>query len=113
MFLHIKIGLLIQQISLIIFELLINISPKLRFLRFPHQFLMQCQCVIDSCDVFEVDCVGYLQTFHAVCVTPFLEVHLEGTAAPVTVVAADLTFVLDSQSVKLVQPIGNGFSIPA
>lgn len=102
LFLHIEIGLLIQQISLIILKLLINIRSKLRLLRLPHQLLMQGQGIIDSRDILEVDGIGDLQTFHAVGVTPFLEMHLEGTTAPVTVVAADFTFVLDAQTVELV-----------
>lgn len=57
---------------------------------------MQGQCIIDGCDVFEVDCVWDLEAFHAVGVAPFLEVHFEGPAAPVTVVAAYFAFVFDS-----------------
>lgn len=110
--LHIEVSLLIEQIPIIVLKLLINIGPKLRFLRLPHQLLMQGQGIIDRGDILEVDGIGDLEAFHAVGVTPLLEMHLEGTTAPVTVVATDLTFVLYTQTVQLVQPVGDRLAVP-
>jgi hypothetical protein len=113
LFLHIEIRLLIQQIPLIILKLLINIRSKLRLLRLPHQLLMKGQCIIDGRDVLEVDSVGDLETFHAIGVPPLLEMHLEGTTAPVTVVTANFTFVLYTQAMEFVQPVWDGLAVPA
>lgn len=45
--------------------------------------------------------------------TPFSEVPLEGLRPSVSVVPADLTVVVDVQAVELVQPVGDGFAVPA
>jgi hypothetical protein len=111
--LHIEVGLLIEQVALIILKLLINISSKLGFLRLPHEFLMECECVIDGGDILEVDGVRYFEALHAVGVAPLLEVHLEGPPSPVAVVAADLALVLDAQSVQLVQPVRDRLPVPS
>lgn len=73
---------------------------------------MESQGVVDGCDVFKVDCIRDLQTFHAVSVAPFLEMHLESTTAPVAEVSANFAFVFDSQSMQLVEPVGNRLAIP-
>ena len=111
--LHIQIGLLVEQVPLIVLKLLIDVRSELRLLRLPHQLLVQGQRVVDGGDVLEVDGVGDLEAFHAVGVAPLLEVHLEGPAAPVAVVAADLALVLDAQAVQLVEPVGNRLAVPA
>jgi hypothetical protein len=43
-----------------------------------------------------VDGIGDLQAFHSIGVPPLLEMHLEGSSTPVTVVATDFTLVLNS-----------------
>lgn len=74
---------------------------------------MKRECIADGGDVFEVDRVWDFEAFHAVGVPPLLEMHLEGPAAPIAVVAAYLALVLDAQSVKFVEPVGNGLAVPA
>lgn len=74
---------------------------------------MKGKRIIDGGDVLEMNGVGDLQAFHAISVPPFLEVHLEGSPAPVAIVATDLALILDSQSVKFVKPVRNGFSVPS
>jgi len=60
-----------------------------------------------------VDCVGNLETFHAVGVPPLLEMHLEGPSSPVAIISTYLTLVLDAQAVKFVKPVRDWLSIPA
>mmetsp|Transcript_50056 Transcript_50056/g.156660 ORF Transcript_50056/g.156660 Transcript_50056/m.156660 type:complete len:353 (+) Transcript_50056:260-1318(+) len=44
--------------------------------------------------------------------SPFLEMTLEGSGPPVAVVTADLALVLDVETVKLVQPVGDRLACP-
>ena len=53
------------------------------------------------------------QTSHAVSVTPFGKVSLEGFRSSIGLIATDLAFVIDIETVKFVQPIGDWFPIPA
>ena len=39
--------------------------------------------------------------------------HFEGSSAPVAEITADLALVLYPQSMELIEPIGDWFSIPA
>ena len=73
---------------------------------------MKGEGVIDGGDIFEVDGVGNFEAFHAVGVPPLLEVHLEGSSAPVAVVSANLALVLNAEPVQLVQPVGNRLAVP-
>jgi hypothetical protein len=43
---------------------------------------------------------------------PLLEMHLECSSSPITIVTTDLTFVLNSKAMKLVEPIRNRLTIP-
>jgi len=61
----------------------------------------------------ELPSVGDTQAAHAMSVAPFLEVLVERLTALVHKVAANLTRVLDAQSMKLVQPVRDRLSIPA
>jgi hypothetical protein len=60
-----------------------------------------------------MDCVRDLKALHTVSMPPLLKVHFKGSSTPVTIVTADLALVLDSQAVKLVQPVRNRLSIPS
>ena len=73
---------------------------------------MKRQGIVDCCYVLEVDRIGYFETFHSVCVPPLLKMHLEGSSAPVTVVTAYLAFVLNTQPMQFIEPVGDGLSIP-
>ena len=66
----------------------------------------------DLSDVLEVDSVRNAQTFHAICMTPLLEVFLEGTATPVACTAANLTFELLAKSMQFEKPVRNRFPVP-
>ena len=59
-----------------------------------------------------MNCVWYFQTFHAISMPPFLEVHLECSSTPITIVTTDLTFILDSKAMQFVEPIRNRLTIP-
>lgn len=74
---------------------------------------MESEGIVDGGDVFEMDCVGYFETFHAVGVAPLLKMHLEGSSAPVAVISTDLTFVFDTKSVQFIEPVRDRFAIPA
>ena len=111
--LHIQIGLLVQEVPLVVLELLLDVRPELGLLGFPHQLLMQGEGVVYGSDILEVDGVGNLEALHPIGVPPLLKMHLEGSPPPVAKVPTNLAFVLDSQSVELVQPVGNGFAVPS
>jgi hypothetical protein len=109
---HIEVGLLVEEVPVLILELLLHVGPELRLLGFSHQFLMEGQGVTDGCDIFEVDSVGYLETLHAISMPPLLKMHLECPSTPVAVISADLALVLYAQTVKLVEPIRYRLSVP-
>lgn len=52
---HIQISLFVQEVSLIVFKLFLDVRTKLSLLRLPHQLLVQGEGIVDSSDVFEVD----------------------------------------------------------
>ena len=52
------------------------------------------------------------QTTHSIVMSPFLEVVIELSLAPIRVVSADLALELLVQSVLLVQPVGNRLAVP-
>lgn len=111
--LHVEVGPSVEKISLVVLKLLLHVWPELGVLTFSRQLFMEGNRVTDGCNVLEVYSIGYFETSHAVTMSPFLEVHFKGPATPVRVVAADLTFVLDSQPMQLVQPVRNGLAIPS
>lgn len=49
-----------------------------------------------------MDCVWYSEAFHSIGVAPLLEMALEGSPAPVTVISANLTFIFDAKPVEFV-----------
>lgn len=44
--------------------------------------------------------------------SPFLKMHLKSSSTPIRKVATYFTFILNSESMKFVKPIGNWLSIP-
>lgn len=113
MLLHVEVGSSVEKVSLVVLKLLLHVWPELGVLAFSRQLFMEGNCVADGCNVLEVYGIGYFETSHAVTVPPLLEVHFESPAAPVRVIAAYLTFVFDSQPMELVQPVGNGLTVPS
>jgi hypothetical protein len=111
--LHVQVGLLVQEVPLVVLELLLDVGPELGFLRLPHQLLVQGEGIVYGGNIFEVDGVGDLEALHAIGVPPLLKVHLEGPPPPVAKVPTNLALVLYSQSVQLVQPVGNGLAVPS
>mmetsp|Transcript_13310 Transcript_13310/g.38709 ORF Transcript_13310/g.38709 Transcript_13310/m.38709 type:complete len:420 (-) Transcript_13310:287-1546(-) len=77
------------------------------------ELLVEVDRILDESDVMEVLRVRDAKAAHAVGMSPLLEVPIEGPSAPVRLVAADFAFVLHTEPMELVQPEGDGLSVPA
>lgn len=74
---------------------------------------MQGERIINTGHFFEMHCVWYLETFHAIGVSPLRKVQLEGSSPPIRIIPANLALVLHAKSMQLVEPIRNRLPIPA
>lgn len=74
---------------------------------------MQSYSVAYCSNVLEMYGIGYFEASHTIVVPPLLEMRLKGPSAPIRIVSTDFTFVFDAQSMQLVEPIGNGLSVPS
>jgi hypothetical protein len=63
-------------------------------------------------NILEVHCVRYLEALHSICVTPFLEMLFKSSATPVASPTANFAFEFYTKTVKFIEPIRNGLSIP-
>ena len=88
------------MVTIFVFKLLLEVWLKCPFEVLLQDLLVELQCVHDLSDVLEVDCVRNAQTLHPVCMTPLLEVFLEGTTTPVACTAANLAFELLAKSMQ-------------
>lgn len=113
MLFHVQIGPPVENISLVVLELLLDVGAELALLCLSHKLLVQRQGVVDRRHILEVDGVRYLEALHSIVVPPLLEVHFEGPPTPVAEVSADLALVLNAEAVEFVQPVGNGLPIPS
>ena len=61
----------------------------------------------------ELPSVGDSEAAHSVGMAPFLEVLVKRLTAFVHVVSTNLARVLNAQSMQLVEPVRDGFTIPS
>jgi hypothetical protein len=77
-----------------------------------QNLLMQQKSLFNVCDLVEMYGVWNSQALHAISMTPLLEMLLKCFLAPVAGASADLTFVLLTQTMQLVEPKRNRLPIP-
>lgn len=106
---------------------LVNVWVPLRHLFFRFQFVPQIKRVLDFCDVGEVRSVRDSEASHSMRVAPFLkkrncleikfrtyvEMLLESLRTLVCLISANLARVREVETMKLVEPIRDWFSVPA
>jgi len=64
-------------------------------------------------NVLEVNGVRDFEALHTVSMSPFLEVLLESSSAPIACATAYLALELNAKTMQFVKPIRNGLSVPA
>ena len=69
--------------------------------------------MLNLSDVFEVRCIRNSQTLHAISVSPLLKMLFECSWTPIWSPTTNLTLKLFTQTVQLIQPVWNRFSVPA
>jgi hypothetical protein len=74
--------------------------------------LVQSECMLDVCDILEMDSVWNLETLHSIGVSPFLEMLLKRAGTPVACSTANLTLEFNPQAMQFVEPVRYGPSIP-
>merc|ERR1719510_1856244 len=104
---------LTHDIALDVLALNVLVWPEGLLLSIPLELFIESDCILNLCDLLEVSCVWDLQASHAKGMSPFLEVAFECSAPPVRVVPTDFALVLNAQTMKLVQPERDWFSIPS
>merc|ERR1712187_845507 len=103
---------LAHDVSLDIFAFDVMVWPESLILRIFLQLIIQCDRVLNLCDLLEVCCIRNLQASHPKCMPPLLEVTLKSAPSPIRIITTNFAFILDTEAVKLVKPKGNGFTIP-
>ena len=68
--------------------------------------------LVDSCYISEEACVRDSQTLKAIDMSRLVEMLVKGSASHIYEVSAYLAGELDTESVKLIQPEGDGFPVP-
>lgn len=99
------------SLQILVFFLEVRLECSFEILR--QNFLVELKGMLDFSDILKVACIWNPKAFHAVGVTPLLEVLFESAASPVACSTANLAFKLLPQAVQFVEPVGNGLSIPA
>ena len=113
MFFHVHVGFSAENVAFVVFELFLDVGPKLGVLTFPGKFFMERQGVTNRGNISEMNSIGDLEAPHSISMPPFLEVHFESPAAPVRIITANLAFVLYPESMQFVQPVWNRLPVPA
>jgi len=111
--LHVDELLARVEVSVEVLKLFLKVGLEAPFEILLEDLLVESESVLNLSYILEVRAVRDSQTLHAVSVAPFLEVFFKSTAAPVRGTTTNLTLEFLAKAVQLVQPVRNGFAVPA